>query len=92
MAFSGKATYDNTELIAEDVADVVSMISPFETFLLDYLGDAASPATNTLHEWVEDQLSPSTMVASTAINSSSCFSRRTMSSVTRTIPEGKARA
>jgi len=71
MAFSGKATYDNTELIAEDVADVVSMISPFETFLLDYLGDAASPATNTLHEWVEDQLSPSTMVASTAINSAS---------------------
>lgn len=69
MAFSGKATYDNTELIAEDVAPVVSMISPFETFLLDYLGDASAPATSTLHEWVEDQLSPSTMIASTAVNS-----------------------
>jgi hypothetical protein len=69
MAFSGKATYDNTELIAEDVAPVVSMISPFETFLLAYLGDASAPATSTLHEWVEDQLSPSTMIASTAVNS-----------------------
>ena len=74
MAFSGKATYDNTPLIAEDVADVVSMISPFETFLLDYLGDASAPATSTLHEWVEDQLSPSTMINSTFINSATADS------------------
>ena len=53
MAFTGRATYDNTAALAEDVSDIVSMISPFETPLLDFLGDAARPATNTMHEWLE---------------------------------------
>jgi hypothetical protein len=69
MAFTGRATYDNDELIAEDVSNLVSTISPFETPLLDYLGDAASPATNVLHEWVEDSLSPGSLIHSSAIGS-----------------------
>ena len=44
MAFTGKATYDaGSELpeIVEDVADIISIISPYETPLLDHLGDPA---------------------------------------------------
>ena len=43
MSFTGKATYAaGTDLpeIMEDVSDVIGIVSPFETPLLDYLGDA----------------------------------------------------
>jgi len=36
---------------------------------LDFLGDADLPATNTLHEWLEDELAPNTIVASSAVAS-----------------------
>ena len=63
MPFSGKATFsagaDLPELV-EDVSDVISLVSPHETPLLDLLGDAKSPATSTIHEWLEDTLLPNT--------------------------------
>lgn len=63
MPFTGKATYaagaDLPEL-AEDVSDVIGIISPYETPLLDHLGDAERPATSTIHEWIEDSLLPNT--------------------------------
>lgn len=59
MGFNGKATFtggaDLPEL-AEDVADIIGLVSPFETPLLDHLGDAKRPAQSTVHEWVEDAL------------------------------------
>lgn len=61
MAFSGKATYSaGTTLpeIAEDVADLVGIVSPYETPLLDALGDPLGGATSTHHEWLEDALLP----------------------------------
>ncbi len=61
MAFTGKATYDAGSAmpeIAEDVADLVSIVSPYETPLLDHFGDPTRPATSTYHEWIEDQLLP----------------------------------
>lgn len=63
MAFTGKATYSagaTLPEIAEDVADVVGIVSPYETPLLDHLGDPARPATSTYHEWLEDELLPNT--------------------------------
>ncbi len=61
MPFTGKATYsagvDLPEII-EDVSDVVGIISPFETPLLDHLGDPKRAATRTIHEWMEDELFP----------------------------------
>ncbi len=63
MAFTGKATYDSGATLPElmeDVSDVIGIISPFETPLLDHLGDAKRPALSTLHEWVEDKLLPNT--------------------------------
>ena len=61
MSFTGKATYSAGSTlpeIAEDVADIVSIISPYETPLLDHLGDAPRPAASTYHEWLEDELLP----------------------------------
>jgi hypothetical protein len=63
MAFTGKATYSaGTTLpeIAEDVSDLVSIVSPHETPLLDALGDPLVTATSTRHEWLEDALLPNT--------------------------------
>ena len=61
MAFTGKATYSaGTTLpeLAEDVSDLIGIISPYETPLLDALGDAMREAASTHHEWLEDELLP----------------------------------
>jgi hypothetical protein len=61
MPFTGKATYSagvGLPEIAEDVSDLVSIISPFETPLLDALGDPQTEARSTHHEWLEDELLP----------------------------------
>jgi len=61
MAFTGKATYSaGTTLpeLAEDVSDLVGLVSPYETALLNALGDPLREATSTHHEWLEDELLP----------------------------------
>ncbi|HEY4329904.1 MAG TPA: DUF5309 family protein [Phycisphaerae bacterium] len=63
MSFSGKATYAGGSTlpeIAEDVSDLVTILSPAETPLLDVLGDSLYAATSTRHEWLEDELLPNT--------------------------------
>lgn len=59
MPFTGKPTYGaGTDLpeIVEDVSDVIGIVSPWETPLLDYLGDPKKAANSTVHEWIEDAL------------------------------------
>jgi hypothetical protein len=61
MAFTGKATYSaGTTLpeLAEDVSDLVGIVSPYETPLLNALGDPMREAASTHHEWLEDELLP----------------------------------
>jgi len=61
MPFTGKATYSagaNLPEVAEDVSDIIGLISPYETPLLDHLGDPQRTATSTVHEWLEDTLLP----------------------------------
>lgn len=61
MAFTGKATYDAGSTLpelAEDVSELVGIISPFDTPLLDAIGNAPYPAKSTHHEWLEDALLP----------------------------------
>jgi len=61
MAFTGKATYSaGTTLpeLAEDVSDLIGIVSPYETPLLDALGNPMREATSTHHEWLEDELLP----------------------------------
>jgi len=61
MAFSGKATYSAGSTLpelAEDVSDIVGIVSPYETPLLDALGDPIREARSSHHEWLEDELLP----------------------------------
>ena len=61
MSFTGKATYSAGSTLpelAEDVADLIGIISPYETPLLDALGDPLREAQSTHHEWFEDELLP----------------------------------
>jgi hypothetical protein len=61
MPFTGKATYSaGTTLpeLAEDVSDLIAILSPHETPLLNALGDPLREATSTHHEWLEDELLP----------------------------------
>ena len=63
MPFTGKATFSagtNLPELVEDVSDIIGIVSPFETALLDHLGDAKRPAHSTIHEWIEDTLLPNT--------------------------------
>lgn len=59
MAFTGKSTYGagaGLPELVEDVSDIIGIVSPYETPLLDHIGDAKKPATSTVHEWIEDAL------------------------------------
>ena len=47
-------TYDQSDVIREDLEDILSMISPTETPLFALLNRV--PVFNTKHEWVEDTL------------------------------------
>ncbi len=61
MSFTGKATYSAGETLpelVEDVADIIGIVSPYETPLLDAMGDPAYAAASTCHEWLEDELLP----------------------------------
>jgi len=61
MSFSGKSTYSaGVELpeISEDVSDLVSVLSPTETPLLDLLGEPTRSVRSTLHEWIEESTAP----------------------------------
>lgn len=73
MAFTGKCTFSsNLTEIAEDVSDLVSILAPSETPLLDILGDAPRPATSTRHEWLEDSLLPNRdAIAQSGLNDAS---------------------
>ncbi len=63
MSFTGKATYSagaGLPEIVEDISDIIGIISPFETPLLDHLGDPQRSTGSTVHEWLEDSLLPNT--------------------------------
>ena len=42
------------------MSDIIAIVTPHETALLDHLGDAPRQATSTIHEWLEDSLLPNT--------------------------------
>lgn len=72
MSFSGKATYSagaTLPEIAEDVSDLVSIVSPYETPLLSAFGEAARVARSTVHEWLEDSVVSNQLTVATAVSS-----------------------
>lgn len=81
MAFTGKATFSagvNLPELVEDVSDIIGIVSPFETPLLDHLGDPRRAATSTVHEWIEDELLPNTAIIVSQIFSPSAFTATTI--------------
>ena len=55
MSFTGTATITPTlPEPVEDIHDIVGIISPYETPLLDHLGDPNRVASCSAHEWLED--------------------------------------
>ncbi len=85
MAFTGKASYtagaDLPELV-EDVGDIIGIVSPHETPLLDHLGDPKRAAMSTVHEWIEDAL-----LANTGRINQSSFSPSPTAAATLTVDE-----
>lgn len=71
MPFNGRAIYSTGAFSAvkEDVSEQISMISPFETPFLDRLGFAENEAKSVYHEWMEEELSPNTVISSTNASS-----------------------
>lgn len=71
MAFTGLSAKEgfNASLLQEDVSNLVRMLSPKETPILDWLGDGNFFATQIKHEYIEDYQLPNYIIASTAINS-----------------------
>ncbi|MFH0962966.1 MAG: DUF5309 family protein [Planctomycetota bacterium] len=72
MSFTGRAIYDAGVFDAtqDDVSPIIGRIAPFDTPLLDAMGDPPFPARNVLHEWIEDDLSPNTFISSATIPAS----------------------
>ena len=70
-SFSGRAIYDNGVFdgVAEDVAPLVSIISPTETPLLTRFGDPNYAAKSTKHEFVEDEMPPNALITASAVAS-----------------------
>lgn len=83
MPFTGRAVYSDFDSTAEDVSDMIGMITPHETPFLDFLGDPSDPVDNILHQWIEDELSPNTIVAATDVAS-------TTANTNMTVAHGKA--
>lgn len=81
MTFTGKAIYDSgvfANEVAEDVSDLIGLISPYETEFLNMLSAPSVPAKNVLHEWLEEKLGPNSVVASTAVGSTTAASSVTV--------------
>jgi activator of 2-hydroxyglutaryl-CoA dehydratase len=67
MAFTGKATYHKEDRqsvldtmrrnrVIECLADLIKIVSPYETPLLDALGDPLREANSTNHEWMDGEI------------------------------------
>lgn len=86
MAFTGKTTFGGgagLPELAEDVSDIIGIVSPYETPLLDHLGDPKRWAESTVHEWIEDTLLPN----EDAVNQSS-FSPSATGATSITVDSG----
>lgn len=71
MAFSGLSSNKlfTASTLGEDISSIIATLAPIEAPVLDWLGDAATFATSTKHEFIEDFVRPLTIVNSTVVNS-----------------------
>jgi hypothetical protein len=71
MAFSGLSSNElfTASLVQEDISSIIRRLSPKETPVLDWLGDADVFARSTKHEYIEDFMLPNYIINSGAVNS-----------------------
>jgi hypothetical protein len=71
MAFSGLSSNKlfTATTLGEDISRVIATLAPIESPVLNWLGDAPVFAISTKHEFIEDFVRPTTIIASAAINS-----------------------
>lgn len=71
MPFTGLSSHEmfNAGNNAEDVSRTIAMLAMDEVPLLDWLGESDTFATQTKHEFLEEELRPNYLTFSTAINS-----------------------
>lgn len=71
MAFTGLSSNElfTANIIQRDISALMMALAPKETPLLDWLGEPGVFATSIKHEWIEDQMLPNFVIASTAIAS-----------------------
>ena len=76
MPFTGLSSNERftATQVQEDVAAAVAALSPKETALLDFLGDADVFATSTKHEYWQDFMPVNKIIASTAVTSATAAS------------------
>lgn len=70
MAYTGRATYDDSDSMHEDVSDLVTLLTPHETPFLNYIGDPLYPALQTKHEWLDEALNATTDALNEALDNS----------------------
>ncbi len=74
MPFTGIATYDDFSVIDPDISEILLLLAPRETPFLDLLPTPQRPATNVKHDWVEQNIGPDRIIASTALSSATAAS------------------
>lgn len=71
--FTGLATYDDFAVLDPDVSEILLLVATREVPFLDLLPPAPRPATNVKHDWVEQNIGPDRIIASTAIGSATAL-------------------
>lgn len=63
-------SFDDTEGIQRDVSSLITMLSPYDVPLLQWMPGLSKSCTNTKHEWLEDELVPMETTTAEALDSS----------------------
>ncbi len=69
MPFTGLAVYDDPDSIAEDISELLLLLSPTATPFLNAIAQAQKSATDVTHKWHSERLGPDRIYVSTAFNS-----------------------
>lgn len=89
MPFTGLATYDDPDSIAEDIAELLLLLSPTATPFLNVLGTPERSATDTTHKWHSERLGPDRIYVSTAVNSATANTGVTVNGMAHLLTVGQ---
>ena len=70
MAWTGRATYTDSDSIAEDVSSLITLTSHLDTPFLDFIGNPSTPANNIKYEWLTEASNAKSDPLATTVNDS----------------------